>query len=80
MNPPTPTSNRRRLYLVVFLVLGVIIAISAFLVIKGRFSPQSLLKKQASVDLKTTYNNPFDKDSQYVNPFQKYKNPFVVNR
>lgn len=31
-----------------------------------------------SVSVKTEYKNPFDKDTQYVNPFETYKNPFVV--
>ncbi len=30
------------------------------------------------VDVKSEYKNPFDKNTQYVNPFQTYKNPFVV--
>ena len=32
--------------------------------------------KPASVSLATEYKNPFDSDSQYVNPFSEYKNPF----
>lgn len=28
------------------------------------------------VTLTTQYENPFDRDSQYVNPFSTYKNPF----
>ncbi len=30
----------------------------------------------ASVALTTSYENPFDSGSQYVNPFSTYKNPF----
>lgn len=30
------------------------------------------------VTVKTEYKNPFKKDTQYVNPFETYKNPFVV--
>lgn len=29
-----------------------------------------------SAQLKTEYNNPFDKKSQYSNPFADYQNPF----
>ena len=32
----------------------------------------------SSVSLKSEYENPFDKNTQYVNPFEGYKNPFVV--
>ena len=34
-------------------------------------------KKEPKVELKTEYQNPFHKESQYVNPFDKYKNPFA---
>ncbi len=39
-----------------------------------------LFEKKATVKLKTEYQNPFAKDTQYVNPFETYKNPFVVNK
>ncbi|MBI2595808.1 hypothetical protein HYW46_03710 [Candidatus Daviesbacteria bacterium] len=32
--------------------------------------------KEPTVKLQTAYKNPFDKSSQYVNPFSAYKNPF----
>lgn len=35
-------------------------------------------QKQPQVELKTQYKNPFKKDTQYVNPFDTYKNPFEV--
>ncbi len=41
-------------------------------------SIQPLLEKKAQVKLKTEYKNPFAKETQYVNPFEDYKNPFVV--
>lgn len=44
---------------------------------KTSFNP---FKKEAKVELKTEYKNPFAKETQYVNPFDEYKNPFVVNR
>lgn len=34
--------------------------------------------KSAQVEMKTEYENPFDKNTQYVNPFEEYKNPFIV--
>ena len=30
------------------------------------------------VSVKEEYKNPFKKETQYVNPFQPYKNPFIV--
>lgn len=32
--------------------------------------------KEPTVTLKEEYQNPFDKEAQYVNPFSDYKNPF----
>ncbi|GEM_PF-1916008 len=50
-----------------------------FLVVKGKVSTSSipvLSKNEGKVTLKSEYDNPFDKSSQYVNPFNQYKNPF----
>lgn len=33
-------------------------------------------KKEPTVQLQKQYQNPFDKNSQYVNPFSGFKNPF----
>lgn len=33
-------------------------------------------KKEPTVKLQKQYQNPFDKSSQYLNPFSGYKNPF----
>ncbi len=38
--------------------------------------PQTQSTTQQAVPLKTDYQNPFDKNNQYVNPFAEYKNPF----
>lgn len=32
--------------------------------------------KEPTVSLQKQYQNPFDKSTQYVNPFSSYKNPF----
>lgn len=63
--------------LLIIVLIGVLLAYS-----KGVPLPSQLVfqKKQPTVTLKTEYNNPFNKETQYVNPFEKYKNPFVVNR
>lgn len=65
------------------LLLVVIIVLAVFLVYKGIIKlPGNVpfLPKGPSVELKTEYKNPFKKESQYVNPFEEYKNPFVTNR
>lgn len=32
--------------------------------------------KEPTVSLQKQYQNPFDKNTQYVNPFSEFKNPF----
>jgi predicted PurR-regulated permease PerM len=67
--------------LVATIVIGLILIFLG--AIKVPLSPTSIttiLQKKPTVQLKTEYNNPFAKETQYVNPFEKYKNPFVVSR
>ena len=63
-------------------IAAVFFGLIYFGVIKNPIKNIPFLSKnqQPSVKLKTEYNNPFKKETQYVNPFQTYKNPFVVNR
>ena len=64
------------LLLIAALIIGVILVLTG--TIKGPAIP--FLQKKPTVELKTEYNNPFNKETQYVNPFDTYKNPFVTNR
>ncbi len=70
--------------LIPLLIIGVILVVvlASKGIIKLPFSLPSLpfLSNQPKVELKTEYSNPFKKETQYVNPFDTYKNPFVVNR
>lgn len=66
-----------------FLIL-LIIAVALFLVIqqgiiKNPFKTLPLLgirPQEPTVVLQKQYQNPFDKSTQYVNPFSEFKNPF----
>ena len=49
-----------------------------FRIVKNPFQNLPLFQKELKVSLKPEYQNPFDKTSQYVNPFETYKNPFAV--
>jgi len=70
----------RRKHLIIGLSLAVAIIVVVIL-LKIPSSPlQKIVQKKPTVEVKTTYNNPFDKNTQYVNPFEKYKNPFATNR
>lgn len=37
-----------------------------------------ILQQSSSASIKSEYKNPFKKDTQYVNPFETYKNPFAI--
>lgn len=61
----------------VLIVAGVLV----YLVTQGIIKlPTSLFQKGPKVELQESYQNPFKKETQYVNPFETYKNPFTVNR
>ena len=61
------------------LVAVVIIAVGAFLIFgKGRLKITSIGKKEPKVSVNTEYKNPFKKQTQFVNPFDQYKSPFLT--
>ena len=75
------------IHLMLPLLILVLVGVGIFLLPQGivKFPGITLpavpfLSKKTNVELKTEYKNPFKKETQYVNPFDKYKNPFVVNR
>ncbi|OGE64404.1 hypothetical protein A3J13_01020 [Candidatus Daviesbacteria bacterium RIFCSPLOWO2_02_FULL_36_8] len=75
--------NQRGFIHLLPLILVILVVGAGFLVYKGIIKlPVSIpfLQNQPKVELKTEYKNPFKKETQYVNPFQTYKNPFVTNR
>ena len=75
-------SQKGIIHLTLPLILVIAIVAGIILVASGTIKIPSLPfgKKETKVDLKTEYKNPFKKETQFVNPFQTYKNPFVVNR
>ena len=60
--------------LALFLILAAI-AFLALLLVKGGVI-KTRVSKDVQVQLASEYQNPFNKDTQYVNPFSEYKNPF----
>ena len=66
--------------LLLIIAAVVIFLLNYFGVIKLNLPGVSLPQKGPTVELKTEYKNPFKKETQYVNPFETYKNPFTVNR
>lgn len=77
-------NNKGFAHLVLILILVIAVAVVYFVL---QTTGQSLLpgagnnqtvnnNSDGKVVLKTDYQNPFDKNTQYVNPFASYKNPF----
>ncbi len=66
--------------LLLLLIIGVVVfLLSKFGYIKLPQLPSvPFLNSGSSASLKSEYQNPFKKETQYVNPFEPYKNPFEV--
>lgn len=65
------------LLLLLIAVAGVLYILISQGIIKGPSLPALPgVKKEPTVQLQKQYQNPFDKDAQYINPFTQYKNPF----
>lgn len=66
--------------LVLLLIIGVGVFFLFYLgIIKVPSLPfLSFLQKKPSVAIKEEYKNPFKKETQFINPFQQYKNPFAL--
>lgn len=76
-------SHKKKILLIALpvLVLGVaVLLLVSFNNGKNPLKNGNLLQKGPNVSLKSEYKNPFEKETQYVNPFETYKNPFVVNK
>ena len=78
----TEKLKKRKVLLISFIFVGVAFILYLGFVIKIKIpsNPLDVLQGKAKVELKTEYKNPFAKETQYVNPFQTYKNPFVVSK
>lgn len=72
--------QRGIVHLLPLILIVAVIAVGAYFVTQGKLKLPSLLQKGPKVELQTSYENPFKKETQYVNPFETYKNPFTVNR
>jgi len=79
---PNASHLIRNVILIVVLVIVILVGIDIFLVFRNLANSvnKSLSSleptKQASVTLKNQYDNPFDKNTQYSNPFSSSQNPF----
>ncbi|MBI2621866.1 MAG: hypothetical protein HYW63_04470 [Candidatus Levybacteria bacterium] len=60
----------------VFIISGLILAFNLSSKKEPPATDTATVSKDSEIAPKTTYSNPFDKSTQYVNPFFSYKNPF----
>lgn len=62
---------------VLLLSLLLLLAVVFYLlVVKGLVRNPLAPAQKPTVSLQSQYQNPFDKNTQYANPFSQYKNPF----
>lgn len=65
--------------IIALLIIGAVVtALFALGIIKNPLKNLPFGSTSPKFDTKSEYKNPFKKDTQYVNPFESYKNPFVV--
>lgn len=78
-------SRAQKGYSALFILIAVLLLLGVGLVFTSLWSKKYTLPfssqtkettNESTVTLKTDYQNPFDKNTQYVNPFSEYKNPF----
>lgn len=86
----TPMSSKpqmshflRNILIVLGFILAVFVVIDILFIfnnltknINTTISTQKSLENQINLSLKKEYENPFDKKTQYVNPFSQSQNPF----
>lgn len=77
------TFTRKKIFILVggillsVFIVGIVFSILIAAGVTKNFR-KTTSSKQPQVAIKSEYKNPFKKDTQYVNPFETYKNPFVL--
>ena len=70
--------NKKTIFLSLGILIVVLAIITALVLVKNKKNPSGETTQQAfkvQVPVKVEYGNPYDKKTQYVNPFSSYKNP-----
>lgn len=75
--------QRGAVHLLPLLAISAVIVLLGFLLVSKDLIQNPITEiarkfQKPSVEPKTTYTNPFEADTQYVNPFSQYKNPFDI--
>lgn len=74
-------NQRGIIHLLPLILIAAVVGGAIFLISQGKIKLPKIpfLQRQATnVELKSEYKNPFKQETQYVNPFETYKNPFTV--
>ena len=58
-------------------LIAVILLVIASVLYTVVFKARPFGPKAPTVKLETEYKNPFNRNTQYANPFDEYKNPFA---
>lgn len=74
LSPPNFFNLRNSILLIILALLIILSGVLIFIYLNQGKTPQA--SKEPTVSLTKDYDNPFDKSTQYVNPFSEYKNPF----
>ncbi|EKD65697.1 MAG: hypothetical protein ACD_50C00012G0002 [uncultured bacterium] len=64
--------------ILIFVILAILIVAGALVLKKFIKIPGLSQTQESNIAIKSEYKNPFNKDSQYVNPFDQYKSPFIT--
>lgn len=70
--------NKKTISLSLVIIIVVLVIITTLVLVKNKKKGAEETAQQASkvqVPVRVEYKNPFDKKTQYVNPFSSYKNP-----
>lgn len=66
-------------HIILLILIGVFVLAGIYYFASGNYkAPTASTGQKPTVTLQTKFQNPFDKNSQYANPFAQYKNPFEV--
>lgn len=68
--------NKKGIIHLLPLIVIAIVLVGGFFLFGKKIQQKITSTREPSVNLRSQYQNPFDKKAQYVNPFSQFKNPF----
>ena len=77
------SNSRGIIHLIPLFVVLAILGVVGFFLISGKTKlpfEVPFLTQKPNVKIQKQYSNPLSKETQYVNPFNEFKNPFTVSK